>query len=51
MKVGDLVRKRNCHLRVGVVVYANAGIVRVNWGSYGTFATPAHTLEVINESR
>ena len=53
MKVGDLVRKKGgarAH-RVGLLVCLGRGIATVNWFSYGTYMTPAHTLKVINESR
>jgi len=53
MKVGDLVRKKGVlgGPRVGLLVCLGHGIATVNWFSYGTFMTPAHTLKVINESR
>ena len=52
MKVGDLVKKKDANIPcVGLLVYLVAGIARVNWFSYGTYMTPAHTLVVINEAR
>ena len=65
MKVGDLVRKkspksplgtasgrlRRWRARVGLLVDLGEGIATVNWFSHGTFMTPAHTLEIVNESR
>ncbi len=65
MKVGDLVRKKSPKIawqtgrvadlggvaRVGLLVDLGEGIATVNWFSHGTFMTPAHTLEIVNESR
>ena len=57
LAVGDLVRKkyglvvnRKQWKKTGIVVEVNAGIAKVCWGSYGTFQTPAHTLEVLASS-
>ena len=57
LAIGDLVRKkygllaqRSTWKKTGIVVEVNAGIAKVCWGSYGTFQTPAHTLEVLASS-
>ena len=53
MKVGDLVRKKGGgrRKRAGLLICLGHGIATVNWFSYGTYMTPAHTLEVVNEAR
>ncbi len=57
LAIGDLVRKkygllakRSTWKGIGIIVEMNGGIAKVCWGSYGTFQTPAHTLEVLTSS-
>ena len=55
MKIGDLVRRTgvNSSGKLGIIVKAEASWDHffVCWGDYGTFWTPAHCLELVNESR
>ena len=55
MKIGDLVRRTgvNSSGKLGIIVKAEASWdhLFVCWGDYGTFWTPAHCLELVNESR
>ena len=55
MKVGDLVKRTGVYSsnQLGIIVNVEASHDHffVCWGDYGTFWTPAHCLELINESR
>jgi hypothetical protein len=61
MKVGDLVKKTGIYNtadtadtgKLGIIVGVEASYDHyfVCWGDYGTFWTPAHCLEIVNESR
>ena len=61
LAIGDLVRKKYGLMttpslnstnwkKIGIIVGMNAGIAKVCWGSYGTFQTPTHTLELLTSS-
>ena len=55
MKIGDLVKRTgvNSSGKLGIIVKTEASWDHffVCWGDYGTFWTPAHCLELVNESR
>ena len=55
MKIGDLVKRTgvNSSGKLGIIVDKKEKWDHffVCWGEYGTFWTPAHCLEVIDESR